>query len=378
MDVPAAKIHFPPEDRQKLLVQIDGILESGQLTLGKYTQELEQKFAARVGTKYAIAVNSGTSALEIILRALDIQGSSVVVPTNTFFASPASVLHAGGKVIFADATSNLCIDPESVLQGLRSDVKAVMVVHIAGLVPPQMAQLQQVCLERGLDLIEDAAHAHGSTLDGQTAGHLGRAAAFSFYPTKVMTSAEGGIITTDDETVYKRALVFRDQGKAGFFNNLHTELGYNWRMSEVHAAIGLAQLARLDEFIAARRRVAAIFDKELSGYEWVRPVKMPPGARSNYYKYVAVLDPRLDRVTVKKELKEKFKVSLSGEVYELPCHAQPIFKDLVGSREGEFPIAEDLCRRHICLPVFATMTDEQAHYVVDCLRKVVAATQTKR
>jgi len=263
MQVPAAKIYFPEEDRKELLRKIDGILKSGQLTLGQYTREFEQKFAELAGTKYAVAVNSGTSALEIILRALDIEGSSVIVPTNTFFATPAAVIHAGGKVLFADATDNLCLDSADVKKKIRQDTRAVIIVHIGGIVPPQVSEIQQICREHDLYLIEDAAHAHSSTLDGKKAGSFGIAAAFSFYPTKVMTSGEGGMITTSDEKIYQRALVFRDQGKAGFLGNIHTEMGYNWRMSEIHAAIGVSQLGRLNEFIADRRKAAHVYDREL-------------------------------------------------------------------------------------------------------------------
>ena len=372
MNIPAARIYFPEEDRKALLEQIDGILETGQLTLGKYTREFEQKFADYVGTRYAVAVNSGTSALEIILRALDIQGSSVIVPTNTFFATPASVIHAGGRVIFSDITDNLCTDPGSLKQNIQKDTKAVLIVHIGGLVPPDIVSVQKICQENGLILIEDAAHAQGSTLNGQKAGSFGIAAAFSFYPTKVMTSGEGGMITTDDENVYQRALVFRDQGKAGFLGNIHTEMGYNWRMSEIHAAIGLSQFSRLEEFISDRRRAAQCYDKELTKIDSVSTVKIPPEARSNYYKYVAILKDGIDRAALKKELKEKYSVSLSGEVYELPCHLQPVFKDSGGFKEGDFPVAEDLCKRQICLPVYAGMTEDEASYVVNSLKDALA------
>ncbi|HUV46103.1 MAG TPA: DegT/DnrJ/EryC1/StrS aminotransferase family protein [Dehalococcoidia bacterium] len=371
MQIPAAKIYFSEEDRKNILKQVDGILESGQLTLGKYTRELEEKFAKYVGVKYAVAVNSGTSALEIPLRALEIQGFSVIVPTNTFFATPASVIHAGGKVIFADMTENLCLDPDSVKQKIQKDTKGIIIVHIGGVVPPQIKEIQEICRQHNLFLIEDAAHAHGSTLNGKSAGTFSDAAAFSFYPTKVMTAGEGGMIVTSDEKIYKRALVFRDQGKAGFFGNVHTEMGYNWRMSEVHAAIGLSQFARLDEFIDTRRRIALIYDRELEVINRVTAVKIPSSVKSNYYKYTAILDNGIDRASLKRELKEKYKVNLSGEVYELPCHLQPIFKDLYGFNGGEFPVAEDLCRRQICLPVFATMTDEQAKYTIDSLKKVL-------
>ena len=371
MKIPAAKIYFPEEDRKELLKQMDEILESGQLTLGKYTKEFEERFAEYVGTKYAVAVNSGTSALEIPLRALDVKGHSVIVPTNTFFATPAAVIHAGGDVIFADATRNLCIDPESVKGNIREDTKGVIVVHIGGIVAPQIKAIQEICEDHNLFLIEDAAHAHGSTLDGKMAGNFGDAAAFSFYPTKVMTSGEGGMITTDDKKIYERALVFRDQGKAGFYGNVHTEMGYNWRLSEIHAAVGLSQFRRLNEFIEDRRRIAKIYDEELKKVRGVTPIKIPPEVKSNYYKYVAMLDEGIDRADLKRELKEKYDVSLSGEVYELPCHLQPIFKGMFGFKGGEFPVAEDVCKRQICLPVFATMTEEQAKYVVDSLKEVM-------
>ena len=371
MQIPAARIFFPEEDRKVLVKQIDEILNSGQLTLGKYGQEFEQNFAGYIETKYAVAVNSGTSALEIILRALDIKAHSVIVPTNTFFATPLAVLHAGGEVIFADVEDNLCLDPVSLEKSIQSDTKAVIVVHIGGLITPKINEIIEICRQHNLYLIEDAAHAHGSTLDGKKAGSFGIAAAFSFYPTKVITSGEGGMITTNKEDIYRRSTVFRDQGKAGFYDNVHTELGYNWRMSEIHAAIGLSQFLRLEEFIAVRRKVAKIYDSELAKVSGLKPVQMPPVTKTNYYKYVALLDKDVDRSSLKKKMKEKYNVSLSGEVYELPCHLQPVLKNLYGYKGGEFPAAEDICHRHICLPVFATMTEEEANYVTDCLMEVL-------
>ncbi|MBI4287646.1 MAG: DegT/DnrJ/EryC1/StrS family aminotransferase [Chloroflexi bacterium] len=371
MQIPAAKIHFPPEDRKKILAWIDQILESGQLTLGGYGKRLEEAFASYVGVNRAIAVNSGTSALEIPLRCFDVENSSVIVPTNTFFATPAAVIHAGGKVIFADCTDNLCLDPSSVKRAIRRDTKGVILVHIGGAVAPQTREVRQICQEHGLFLLEDAAHAHGSTLEGQKAGSFGEAAAFSFYPTKVITSGEGGIITTNDEKLYQRALVFRDQGKAGFLGNIHTEMGYNWRMSEIHAAIGVTQFERLEEFIVARRRVASIYDRRLPEIRSVSPLRIPTYVKSNYYKYIAYLDKGIDRAQLKKELKEKHGVSLSGEVYELPCHLQHVFKEIVGGKEGDFPVSEDLARRMICLPTSAVMTDAESNYVIDSMKQVL-------
>ena len=369
MQIPAAKIYFPEEDRRSLLVQIDEILSTGQLTLGKYNRQLEEEFAKYVGMEYAVAVNSGTSALEIILRALDIEKHSVIVPTNTFFATPAAVIHAGGRVIFADITDNLCLDPESMEKKIRADTKAVIIVHIGGTVPPQITRIKEICQARRLFLIEDAAHAHGSAFNGHKAGAFGIATAFSFYPTKVITSVEGGMISTNDEKLYRRARIFRDQGKSGFERNLHVELGYNWRMSEIHAVVGLYQFRRLEEFIAHRRKIARLYDDGLKEINGLIPLRRPAGVESNYYKYVALLDKGINRETLKKELKEKHRVSLSGEVYEIPCHLQPIFKEL--GDEGHFPVAEDLCRRMICLPISAVMTEPEAEYVINSLRRTL-------
>lgn len=341
------------------------------LTLGAQNRKFEQAFAAYTGSKNAIAVNSGTSALEIILRAIDVKGKEVIIPTNTFAATIFAAICAGATVRLCDMDEYFSIDPEKVRGMITPATKAVVVVHIGGMITPKMAKLQELCRERGVVLVEDAAHAHGSTLGGKQAGTFGDAASFSFYPTKVMTSGEGGMIITDSEAIANKARVFRDQGKESFSSNRIVELGYNWRMSEIHAIIGAKQLEHLAEFIGDRRRVAAIYDKGLEGASHVRAVAVPSGAASNYYKYLALLDEGIDRAALKKILKEKHSVSLSGEVYDVPCHLQPAFAGL-GYGQGSLPDAERLCSRHICLPLYAGMADEEAMYVVDSLKKAIA------
>jgi dTDP-4-amino-4,6-dideoxygalactose transaminase len=261
-----AKVHFPEEDRQAILLEIDEALATGQLTLGKHVKSFEKSFAEKVGTRYAVAVNSGTSSLEIPLRIFGVQHKTVLVPTNTFFATPAAVVHAGGRPRFVDADpATFAISLKEIKNRLTEDTAGVIIVHIAGIVTPEMPAIQSFCKERGLFLLEDAAHAHGASLDGLQAGAFGDAASFSFYPTKVMTSGEGGMIVTNSQRVYEEALTYRDQGKADFLTNAHTRMGYNWRMSEPHAIIGRSQLARLPEFIAARRSVARVYDERLRG-----------------------------------------------------------------------------------------------------------------
>lgn len=369
MRVPPAKIHVPEEDRREILAQIDECLATGQLTLGKHGVAFEDAFAQTAGTKHAIAVSSGTSALEIIFRAIGVDGGEVVVPTNTFFATPAAVQHAGGIVRFAECdAASYAIDIDHARSLLNARTRAVVVVHIGGVITPRIAELRKICNDAGVPLVEDAAHAHGSTLNRKPAGSFGLAAAFSFYPTKVITSGEGGMIATDDDRINEEARIYRDQGKAGFTSNFHTRLGNNWRMSEPHAIIGRSQLKRLPEFIAARRRVAAIYDRGLPAIG-VTPLAMPVGVISNYYKYIAMPPVGIDRIALKKRLREDFDVGLSGEVYEAPCHLQPVFGPLAS---GTLPVAEQLCARHICLPVSAVMTDDDANYVMESLGKTLA------
>lgn len=364
--IPPARICFSEEDRRLILQKIDEALVSGQLTLGRHVKAFEECFAQKLGARYAVAVNSGTSSLEIPLRIFGVRDKTVLVPTNTFFATPAAVIHAGGKPRFVDAdAATFAMSLNGIKSRLTEDTAGVIIVHIAGIVTPELPAIRDFCKERGLFLLEDAAHAHGSSLAGEAAGTFGDAASFSFYPTKVMTSAEGGMIVTNNKQVYEEALIYRDQGKADFLTNAHTRLGYNWRLSEPHAIIGHSQLSHLEEFIVARNRIARVYDEGLPEIPGVNALLISPASRSNYYKYIALLDESLDRVALKKLLREDSGVGLSGEVYELPCHLQPVFAEY---QDGDFPMAVDICRRHICLPVYATMTEDEARYVLDSLQ----------
>jgi perosamine synthetase len=362
--VPPAAVYFPAEDRAAILQQIDECLRSGQLTLGRFGKELEERFAASIGAKHAVAVSSGTSAIEIPLRALGVEGREVLVQANTFFATAAAAIHAGARVRFLDCDpATMAIDPADLAAHIGPDTAGVIIVHIGGLVTPAIDEIRRICDARGVWLFEDAAHAHGSAHAGRWAGAFGIAASFSFYPTKVIAGGEGGMIVTNDDRIADEARIYRDQGKAGFFTNFHTRLGANWRMSEPHAVITLSQLGRLDEFIAHRQRVAGIYNALLGGSA-ISPLTVPEGSRCNYYKYVAFLPEGVDRAALKKTLREEYDVGLSGEVYDTPLHQQPVFAPYA---DRPLPGAEQIGARHICLPVSAIMTDEQAEYVVDSL-----------
>lgn len=369
--IPAAKIHFPPEDLDDLSIRFREILRTGRLTLGPYTEEFEKAFASAHGRRFGVAANSGTSALEMILRGLRIRSAEIVIPTNTFAATAFAVLHSGNRAVLADINEDLFMDPEDLERKITPRTKAVLGVHIGGRVVPEVESVERLCQDLGIAFIEDAAHAQGSRLGARSAGSFGIAAAFSFYPTKVITSGEGGMVVSDDGDLSEVCRVLRDQGKAGFAQNRHTELGYNWRMSEIHAAIGLSQFRRLHQFIEARRQAAAVYDRGMKDLDSVRTLGERDGMYSNYYKYIAVLPPEADRGALKARLKQEHGISLSGEVYELPLHAQPVFRDLL-TPDQSFPVADDLCARHICLPVYPTMTTEEATLVVDALHEVLS------
>ncbi len=364
MRVPPARVYFPEEDRAEILARIDQALTTGQLTLGATGRELEAEFAARHQVPHAVAVSSGTSALEIILRSIGVEGRDVLVPANTFFATAAAAAHAGARVRFVDCDpQTMSFDLDDVVAHIGPDTAAVIAVHIGGLISPALPELAAICKERGVHLVEDAAHAHGCALDGKAAGTFGIAGAFSFYPTKVVAGGEGGMIVTRDEALADDARTYRDQGKGSFTANFHTRLGANWRMSEPHAAIVLAQVRRLDEFIAARQNLAKRYDASIDALG-LKPLIIPPGAHCNYYKYIAFLPDGVERAALKQRLRENYDIGLSGEVYDTPLHQQPVFASYA---DRALPGSEWIAARHICLPLYPSLEEADADYVIESL-----------
>jgi perosamine synthetase len=359
---------FRPADRAEIAAAVADILASGSLTLGPYTGRFEAAFAAAHRAPHAVAASSGTAALTIALHAAGVSGRDVVVPANTFYATAAAVLQAGGRPVFADVElGTLALSRATAEAALTTGTAAVVHVHIGGMISPGITGVRALCHERGIALIEDAAHAHGSTLDGRFAGSFGVSGAFSFYPTKVVTSGEGGMLVTSSEHVAQEAKIYRDQGKGAFTANHHVRQGSAWRMSELHAVTGLVHLRRMEEFIGRRREVAAAYDKALAGLGGLTPLAEAPGCRGNVYKYIVLLPPGADRATVKRELAGRFGVRLSGEVYDMPLHQQPVLAQYAGL---PLPVAEEIARRHICLPVHSDMSDAEVEEVLTAIAAV--------
>jgi len=360
--IPAQRYDFPDEDVETITRQLSELLRSRAfLTMGERCAEFERRFASFAGVPHAVAVSSGTAALEIILRAVGVEGGEVVVPTNTFAATAFAVLHAGAVPVFADCGEDLAVDPADVERRITPATRAVIAVHIGGLVSGGMRRLRELCRSRRLALVEDAAHACGSALDGSAAGSLGDAAAFSFFSTKVMTTGEGGMVTTADERIATTARLLRDQAKVRG-RNLHEAVGSNWRLTELQAIVGLTQLARVPEFIAARERVARVYDRAFAGDPLVRPVAVPAGSCPNWYKYLLLTED--EGAAIAARLAPERAVALGGTVYDVPCHQQPVFARFA---RGPLPVAEHLCRHHLCPPIYPSLTEDEAWRAADAV-----------
>jgi len=392
MKIPILRIPYPDDSLVSISSSIAGVLQSGMLATGKFTVQFEEMFAGFAGARHAIACSSGTSALELIVRGLGIEGRSIVVPTNTFLATALAVMHSGNRVIFADSDpETFALDVNDVRRRLQDDTAAIVLVHIGGVITPAVRQLQQLCAERGLSLIEDCAHAHGCTFEARQAGTLGVAGAFSFFPTKVLTTGEGGMVTTNDDGLAAEIRMLRNHGKDPLRGNRMSRFGYNHRISEITAVLGVDQMARADQSIAARQRVAKFYDDHLQNTPGVRPLKLDPAVESSYYKYILHLENGIDRTALKDLLKTKYNVALTGEVYADLCHTEPLWErvTLCGQqRSGEpggcscwprcsdpqhnFPGAEHLSGRHICLPVYADLSEAELRYIVDSLQAALA------
>ncbi len=351
------------------------IMRSGMLILGDYTAGFENAFAGFIGVSHAIAVSSGTAALEILLRIRDVEGKTVLVPTNTNFATPAAVIRAGGSVRFLDMdettfapTLAMVRDAHERASVAAAPVAGVIWVHIGGVVSPEFPSVVDYCRAHKLFVIEDAAHAHGSQLNGVKAGALADAGAFSFFPTKVMTTFEGGMITTNDAEVDFLARSFRNQGKRGMkFGGLHHDLGNSNRILEVAALQGVIHLRKLPEMLARRQ---AVYDRITSalapaGIRFVSTAHMDGASQ---YKLIVLLPEGCDGSRAKSGLHAEGVIP-GGGVYDIPCHRQPVFETV--DPGGSFPGADRWCPNHVCPPITSGMTDEDAGRVADALVRLL-------
>ncbi len=366
--IASAKPYFAPDEVDTILDIIRDVLQSGAMTGGPHVREFEDRFAEYCGCKHAVAVGSGTAALEIMLRQRKLEGGEVIVSTNTFLASATSVVVAGGRPVLCDIDPRtLCMSLDTLRARVSSRTRGVMIVHIAGLICPDTAEIRSFCAERGLFLFEDAAHAHGATMHGAKAGSLCDAGAFSFFPTKPMAVGEGGMITTDDDSLDTYARTWRNHGVPEG-ERVHHEVGLNDRLDEIRAILGLSQLRTLESMLTRRREIAARYTEALAGMPHIEVLGPPEGFAHSYFKFPILVDEVGRRQQLGVALREKHRVA-TGTVYWPACHPQPLVQerpDLYDAR-GPFPVADEVLPRVICLPIHPQLSDEDVDRVVEGL-----------
>jgi len=367
MKIPATRPCFTEKEIEDIEDKISQVLKSGRLILGPFTRQLEEEFASYCGVKYAIAVSSCTAALEIVLRYFKVSGKEVIVPCNTFVATCNAVIYAGGTPVLTEIDpENLCIDFNDLKKKVSGLTAGIIAVHIAGFPCPEIEKIHEYCLERNLFLIEDVAHAHGAMLNGKKAGSFGDAGCFSFYPTKVMTTGTGGMITTDNAGLAEFAVSLRHHGVGEGLHQI-VNLGNDWLLDEVRAVLGISQLRALELNLVRRNEIAQTYSMLLKEIENIRLFRVPINIRHSYYKFPVILSESVDKYLLSRIMQELYGIE-TGSIYDPPCHLQPVYQSRFGYRPGAFPVAENVLRRTICMPIYVQMTDADISYVSESLQ----------
>ncbi len=356
-------------DRERELV--DGVLRSRQLSLGPTVTEFERMWADRIGTKHAVACSSGTAGLHCCLHALGIgPGDEVITSSFSFVASANVIVYTGATPVFAEVdplTFNM--DPAAVEAAITPRTRAILVVDIFGY-PADVPALIAIAERHGLAIVEDACQSIDGDFNGKKLGTYGHPSVYGFYANKQLTTAEGGVILTDDDALYLLLKSLTNQGRSDDGAWLvHSRLGFNYRLSDVHAAIGIAQIERLDWMQDARARIAARYQARMASVDGVTPMYEGPQRRS-WFVYAPRLDPDLDRDAIIGRLEAE---GVSAKPY-LPCiHLQPYYRTDHGHAPGELPVTEEISASTIALPFFCEMTDEQVDRVCDTMERAIQA-----
>jgi perosamine synthetase len=362
--IPLARPVLGAEEEERVLE----VLRSGRLSLGPLLEEFELAFAARVGARHASAVSSGTAGLHVALRAVGVTDGAEVITSPFSFVSSANVaVYERARPVFADIDPvTLCLDPEAAAAAVTRRTAALLPVHIFGY-PADVGALERL----GLPIVEDACEALGAVFAGGVpVGGRGHPAVFGFYANKQLTTGEGGMVTMGDDRFKQRIDSERNQGRAPDMEWLdHDRLGFNYRLTDLACALGLAQLERLDEMLAARARVADLYREALSGTDGLElPCPNAGGNRRGWFVFVVQLPRALDRDGVVRALGE---LGIPSKPYFPAVHLMSYYRERFGHREGEFPVCEDVAARSIALPFFPQMSEGQVEQVAQAVHEVV-------
>ena len=374
-----AKPFIPEEDKSFIQEAWSNILDTGMFIQGKYVTEFEELFAEYCGTKYAVATNSGATSLEVMLRATDVCCKKFLVPTQTFVASVSAIVRSNNIPVITDVDPvTQCLNLDIIKQNVDDDTAGIMWVHMGGMIAPDYFEIKKYCEENNLLLLEDASHAVGASIDNIKAGNLGFAAAFSLFATKIITSGEGGIITTNNKVFADKCRVLRNHGcernpspVPGLdFGVNCTVASSNYRMPEMAAAIGVTQIKRADEFVSKRNILADKYKSLLNG-EILEVPDIPSNITMTWWQYIVALPKGTSleqRTEFVKDLLEKYNIP-TANAYWPACHVQPAFLKYVGN--SEYPVADDLLERHFALPMYVEMDLDQVEYVANSVNKLL-------
>ena len=362
-----------PDLSQDDIDAVVAVLETPYLSLGPKLPEFESAFADFMGMARGVAVNSGPSALHLLVRALGLgPGDEMITSPFTFIASANCALFEGARPVFVDIDETTWnMDAGRIEAAVTENTRLVLPVHIFGR-PMPMDRVMETAEARGIPVVEDACEAVGATYRGRLAGTFGLASTFAFYPNKQMTTGEGGMIVTDDEPLADLCVSMRNQGRdpgAGWL--AHARLGYNYRLSDINCALGLSQLARLPAFIDARARVAERYLDALAALdELVLPAPYTDG-RVSWFVFVVRLADRFTQEQRDAVLSDLTDQGIGCSNYFTPVHLQPFYADL-GYRPGDFPVCEKVAARTIALPFYNRLTEADQDVVVECLKSALA------
>jgi perosamine synthetase len=368
--IPLARPVLGLEEEQAVLA----VLRSGQLSLGPRLAEFEQRFAAFVGAAHACALSSGTAGLHLALRAVGVgEGEEVVTSPFSFVASANSVLYERARPVFADIDPvTLNLDPEAAAAAIGERTSALLPVHIFGY-PADMPAFETLAASNGLAIVEDACEALGARhADGVAVGGRGHPAVFGFYANKQLTTGEGGMITLADPVLKERIDSERNQGRAPDMGWLdHDRLGFNYRLSDIACALGIAQLARLRQMLGDRARVAGLYREALAGIEELElPCVDLAGNRRGWFVFVVQVPRGVDRDDTVRALAA---LGVQSKPYLPAIHLMSFYRERFGHRPGEFPVCEDVAARSLSLPFFPEMSEGQVALVAERLAAVLEA-----
>jgi len=366
--IPIFRLNFDFFSKIKFLKGAWDILTSDRpLGESKYVKLFEERFSNMSETKYAIAVSNGTVAIELALKSLGVKGKKVLMPSNTFFATSVAVTNAGGEIELVDMDPrSFSLSYEDLKTKISSEIGAVIIVHIGGIISDKIYKIKELCKLHDVPLIEDAAHAHFSSYGTYRAGSIGEIGCFSFFPTKVMTTGEGGMITTNNKELYEKMKSLKNFGRdindAGIIVN---EEGNNFKINEFTGLLGCVELDRVHNRIERRNELLEVYQKELEKTKY-KIIKQKKRSSCAYYK--AIIVTPMDGIWLKKYCKEK-NITFTGEVYRIPIHEQPLYKDKFSY--VNLPNTDYYSKHHVCPPLYPELGFDEVKYICDVMKQAL-------